>query len=98
MSWIYLLDYYLSVNRVAIFKYLDHFLTDGLEDDGAIERERRSLAVRGNMLARIFYRCSKEVKLTLFKADNIHWDSVESKDSTKDIWITCEFSITIFSG
>ncbi|XP_063542112.1 uncharacterized protein LOC134750798 [Cydia strobilella] len=33
-----------------------------------IERERRALAVRCNMLARRFARCTEEVKATLFKA------------------------------
>ncbi|CAH2236747.1 jg16985 [Pararge aegeria aegeria] len=33
-----------------------------------IERERRALAVRGNMLARRFARCTVDVKSTLFKA------------------------------
>ncbi|XP_063366759.1 uncharacterized protein LOC134655240 [Cydia amplana] len=33
-----------------------------------MERERRSMAVRCNMLARRFARCTKEVKITLFKA------------------------------
>ncbi|XP_022824913.1 uncharacterized protein LOC111355335 [Spodoptera litura] len=58
----------LSVNRVTKFKYLGHFLSDGLEVDVDIERERRALAVRGNMLARRFSRCSDEVKTILFKA------------------------------
>ncbi|XP_041986243.1 uncharacterized protein LOC121738332 [Aricia agestis] len=43
-------------------------LTDDLKDDLDIERERRALAVRGNMLARRFARCTDEVKITLFKA------------------------------
>lgn len=33
-----------------------------------MERERRALAVRSNMLARRFVRCSEQVKVTLFKA------------------------------
>ncbi|XP_045454223.1 uncharacterized protein LOC123663596 [Melitaea cinxia] len=33
-----------------------------------MERERRSLSVRCNMLARRFAHCNKEVKITLFKA------------------------------
>lgn len=58
----------LSLNRVNKFKYLGHYLTDDLKDDVDIERERRALAVRGNMLARRFARCSDQVKITLFKA------------------------------
>ncbi|XP_061718277.1 uncharacterized protein LOC133525883 [Cydia pomonella] len=50
------------------FKYLGHWVTEDLKDDLDIERERRALAVRGNMLARRFARCNKDVKKTLFKA------------------------------
>lgn len=53
------------VDRV---KYLGHILTSDLSDDPDIERERRALAVRSNMLARRFARCTCEVKITLFKA------------------------------
>ncbi|XP_060810118.1 uncharacterized protein LOC132904218 [Amyelois transitella] len=53
---------------VKTFKYLGHVLADDLKDDDDIERERRALAVRGNMLARRFARCSDQVKITLFKA------------------------------
>lgn len=56
------------VKRVNEFKYLGHFLTSDLKDDVDIERERRALSVRANMIARRFARCSKEVKTTLFKA------------------------------
>ena len=58
----------LSIRRVNSFKYLGHILTDDLKDNVDIERERRALAVRGNMLARRFYRCTNQVKITLFKA------------------------------
>ncbi|XP_022818955.1 uncharacterized protein LOC111351303 [Spodoptera litura] len=57
-----------ELNRVYQFKYLGHYVTDDLRDHVDIERERRALAVRCNMLARRFARCSKEVKVTLFKA------------------------------
>ncbi|XP_052751474.1 uncharacterized protein LOC128200826 [Galleria mellonella] len=50
------------------FKYLGHIIANTLKDDLDIERERRALAVRSNMLARRFTRCTKEVKITLFKA------------------------------
>ncbi|XP_061706850.1 uncharacterized protein LOC133517541 [Cydia pomonella] len=53
------------VDRV---KYLGHMLTSNLSDDPDMERERRAMAVRGNMIARRFARCSTGVKLTLFKA------------------------------
>lgn len=57
-----------SIKRVTRFKYLGHILTSDLKDDADIERERRALAVKGNMLARRFCRCTEEVKVTLFKA------------------------------
>ncbi|XP_059055935.1 uncharacterized protein LOC131849827 [Achroia grisella] len=60
--------YGVPINRVAKFKYLGHIITDDLKDNADIERERRALAVRGNMLSRRFARCSTEVKITLFKA------------------------------
>jgi hypothetical protein len=57
-----------TLNVVGRFKYLGHIVMDDLSDDGDIERERRALSVRSNMLARRFARCSEEVKITLFKA------------------------------
>ncbi|XP_041970653.1 uncharacterized protein LOC121727040 [Aricia agestis] len=61
------------LNRVALkvvdsFKYLGHIVTSDLRDDSDIERERRALAVRSNMLARRFARSTADVKITLFKA------------------------------
>ncbi|KAL0830471.1 hypothetical protein ABMA28_002636 [Loxostege sticticalis] len=53
---------------VCKFKYLGHIVTADLKDDEDIQRERRALAVRCNMLARRFARCTGEVKITLFKA------------------------------
>ncbi|XP_048002915.1 uncharacterized protein LOC125239387 [Leguminivora glycinivorella] len=54
--------------RVSKFKYLGHWVTEDLSDNCDIERERRSLAVRCNMLVRRFARCTHAVKVTLFKA------------------------------
>ncbi|XP_073949395.1 uncharacterized protein [Choristoneura fumiferana] len=56
------------LNRVKEVKYLGHWVTEDLCDNRDIERERRALAVRCNMLARRFARCSGDVKVTLFKA------------------------------
>jgi hypothetical protein len=58
----------ISIQRVVKFKYLGHVLTPDLKDDEDLERERRALSVRANMLARRFARCSREVKITLFRA------------------------------
>ncbi|CAK1594970.1 unnamed protein product [Parnassius mnemosyne] len=58
----------LPLKVVQKFKYLGHIVTSDLGDDEDIERERRALSVRGNMLARRFARCTADVKVTLFKA------------------------------
>lgn len=55
------------VKRVERFKYLGHILNEHLTDDDDIERERRALAVRCNMLARRFAKCDVNVKNILFK-------------------------------
>lgn len=56
------------LSRVDKFKYLGHFVTDSLSDICDIERERRALSTRGNMVRHRFARCTAEVKRTLFKA------------------------------
>lgn len=56
------------LERVMSFKYLGHVVTSDLKDNMDIERERRALSVRANMIARKFARCTREVKLTLFRA------------------------------
>ncbi|XP_073941101.1 importin subunit alpha-3-like [Choristoneura fumiferana] len=50
------------VRVVRQFKYLGHILTDDMRGDKDMERERRALAVRGNMLARRFARCSRKLQ------------------------------------
>lgn len=57
-----------SLPKVSKFKYLGHWVTEDLSDDLDIERERRALAVRCNMLSRRFARCTKKVKVTLLKS------------------------------
>ncbi|XP_060810050.1 uncharacterized protein LOC106141297 [Amyelois transitella] len=56
------------MRQVDSVKYLGHLLVSDLRDDVDVERERRALAVRANMIARRFARCSKEVKITHFRA------------------------------
>ncbi|XP_045456491.1 uncharacterized protein LOC123666443 [Melitaea cinxia] len=56
------------LQSVTEFKYLEHIVTEHLKDDKDMERERRALAVRANMLARRFAGCSVPIKITLFKA------------------------------
>lgn len=57
-----------ALKRVAQYKYLGHYVTEDLKDQVDVDRERRALAARCNMLAHRFARCSNEVKITLFKA------------------------------
>lgn len=57
-----------AICRVKEFRYLGHLVTENLRDEGDIERERRALTVRANMLVRRFARCSAEVKISLFKS------------------------------
>ncbi|XP_063545730.1 uncharacterized protein LOC134753721 [Cydia strobilella] len=57
-----------ALQVVTKFKYLGHVVTEDLKDDSDLERERRALAISGNMIARRFARCSKPVKVALFKA------------------------------
>lgn len=56
------------LKQVPEYKYLGHIVTERLNDDSDMERERRALSVRGNMLARRFARCTLPVKLALFRA------------------------------
>ncbi|XP_073952930.1 uncharacterized protein [Choristoneura fumiferana] len=58
----------LPLRMVNQFKYLGHLVTSDLKDDADVERERRALSVRANMIARRFAYCSNDVKITLFKA------------------------------
>lgn len=55
------------LERVESFKYVGHLITADIRDDADIERERRSLSIRANIMARKFARCSLGVKVTLFK-------------------------------
>lgn len=57
-----------SLGQVRSFKYLGHWVTESLKDDMDMERERRALCIRANMLSRRFARCTNEVKVTLFRA------------------------------
>ncbi|KAJ0169527.1 hypothetical protein K1T71_014712 [Dendrolimus kikuchii] len=58
----------IELKFVSQFKYLGHILAENLSDDLDIERERRALAVRCNMISRRFSRCNEQVKVTLFRA------------------------------
>ena len=47
-------------------KYLGVFMNDDMSDDHDILRQTRGIYMRGNMILRNVYKCSKDVKLKLF--------------------------------
>jgi hypothetical protein len=53
---------------VNTFKYLGHYITYNLSDNFDIQREIKSMFVRANILLRKFAKCSRAVKLILFKS------------------------------
>jgi len=55
------------LNFVSQFRYLGHILSDNMNDDDDIRREIKNLFVRTNVLIIRFYRCSRKLKLILFK-------------------------------
>lgn len=52
----------------SCMKYLGHLITDRMEDDADMYRNRRMLYVQANMLVRKFHHCSDDVKVSLFRA------------------------------
>lgn len=76
------------IRVVDKFKYLGHVLTGDLRDDSDMERERRALSVRCNMISRKFSKCSDAVKITLFKSfcQNLYtcqlWSNYSKKSFT----------------
>lgn len=58
--------YSTQLKIVYQFKYLGYILTSDLKDDTNIEKERRSLSVRVNMLARRFAKCSNNIEMTVY--------------------------------
>lgn len=55
------------IQDVQSAKYLGHQLSSDMSDNVNIQRQLRSVYARGNMLLRKFGKCSKEVKLYLFR-------------------------------
>lgn len=52
---------------VQSFRYLGHVLTPDLRDSLDLDRERRALSVRANMIGRRFCKCSRDSKHVLFR-------------------------------
>ena len=62
----YLSGQIMSVSKCT--KYLGHIITDTLEDDDDMFRQRRMLYIQANMLVRKFHYCTTDVKVNLFRA------------------------------
>jgi len=85
------------------FKYLGHIVNNDCTDDNDIKREIRNLYARSNILNRRFSRCSRKVKLMLFKSyclclyDSALWTSFNTgtMDRLKACYNKC---IKIFFG
>ena len=64
-------DIYLGTETLCYmekFKYLGQYITSDLTDDEDMERERRSMGIRGNFPLRKFKFCTYDVKCLLFRA------------------------------
>ena len=57
-----------EIRYVDNFKYLGHIISSDFTDDLDIEREVRSLYIRGNTIARKFHFLSHDVKVALFES------------------------------
>ena len=63
--------FYLSGQSLCVSnctKYLGHIITDKMEDDADMYRQRQMLYVQANMLVRKFHYSSDDVKVSLFRA------------------------------
>ena len=57
-----------NLENVNVFKYLGHIISSDLSDNNDMVRQMGLLYGRSNFLCRKFMKCSKAVKLCLFKA------------------------------
>ena len=64
---VFYLDQHALVECVS-YKYLGHYICCNRNDDLDISRQCRFIYAKGNALIRKFYKCSDDVKVTLFKA------------------------------
>ena len=55
------------MNYVEEYKYLGHFITSKFNDDRDISYRYRDIAIKGNVISRMFSRCSPPVKVKLFR-------------------------------
>ena len=64
-----------DVNNIFAEGYICRQLyTENQKDDDDVERETRNLFIRTNVLLRRFGKCSREVKLRLFKV--LHFGNI----------------------
>ena len=64
-------SFYLSGQALSVCnstKYLGHIITDQMDDDEDMYRQRRVLYAQANMLIRKFHFCTDDVKISLFRA------------------------------
>lgn len=54
-----------TLKRVSEFKDLENIVTADLKDNMGIERERRALLMRANMINRKLSRCTRQIKLSV---------------------------------
>lgn len=57
-----------KLNYVTEAKYLGHIMHSELVDDVDINRAKRALYTRGNLITRKFAYCTEEAKITLFRS------------------------------
>ena len=57
-----------TLNGCVSYKYLGHFISNNRSDNLDIYRQCRYIYAKGNTLIRKFYKCSDDVKVTLFNA------------------------------
>ena len=70
-----------TISRVCHKDYLGYTISDDLNDNQAIIKEKRGIYARGNMLHRKFKTCNNEVKKKLFVS------YCKDKDKDKDTFI-----------
>ena len=66
------LDQHALVECVS-YKYLGHYIFCNRNDDLDISRQCRFIYAKGNALIRKFYKCSDDVKVTLFKSKKLQF-------------------------
>ena len=74
-----------TISRVRHKNYLGYIISDDLNDNQAIIKEKRGIYARGNMLHRKFKACKNEVKKKLYCS--ALWSTYAPKRATEEIHI-----------